>query len=178
MQGATPPPAATPAGSVAAAKPANASLTIRQPPADTTVSSSSVTVTVNYMGPTLVPAASATALDQHHLHYFLDVDATPYIGTTIPIPTSNPTIIHTADTQVTFNNVAPGTHQVAVVLGGSDHVSVNPPLVQQITFTVLLGQVGSYPSTISAQSRSAARRPVRTPVASSLAKPAHRQSRW
>jgi hypothetical protein len=36
---------------------------------------------------------------------------------------------------VTFDNVAPGSHQLAVVLTGSNHISVNPPITQQITFT-------------------------------------------
>jgi hypothetical protein len=94
-------------------------------------------VTVNYTGPTLVPAASATALDQYHLHYLLDVDPTPYIGTTTPMPTNNPNIIHTAATQLTFDNVAPGTHHIAVIMSGANHVSVSPPVSQQVTFTVL-----------------------------------------
>jgi len=93
-------------------------------------------VTLDYTGPNLVPVASATELNQYHVHYFLDVDPTPYIGTTTPIPTGNPHVIHTAETQVMFDNVAPGTHQLAVVLTGSNHISVNPPVAQQITFTV------------------------------------------
>ena len=135
VRGAPAAPAASPTGGVVAPKPANASLSIAQPPADGTVSAGSVTVTVNYTGPTLVPAAAATALDQYHLHYLLDVDPTPYIGTTTPIPANNPYIIHTAETHVRFDNVVPGAHYLAVVLGGSDHVSVDPPLAQQITFT-------------------------------------------
>jgi hypothetical protein len=125
---------AAPAGSVVAARP-NATLTITQPPAGGSVPAGSVTVTVDYSGPTLVPVASATDLNQYHLHYFLDVDATPYLGTTTPIPAGNPHIVHTAELHVTFDNVAAGTHQLAVVLTGSNHVSVNPPITQQITFT-------------------------------------------
>ncbi len=128
-------PAAFPARSVAAAT-ANATLTITQPPAGGSIPAGSLMVTLDYTGPNLVPVASATELNQYHVHYFLDVDPTPYIGTTTPIPTGNPHVIHTAETQVMFDNVAPGTHQLAVVLTGSNHISVNPPVAQQITFTV------------------------------------------
>jgi hypothetical protein len=44
--------------------------------------------------------------------------------------------MHSARTQVTFDNVAPGTHLLAVVLTGSNHTSPNPPIAQQISFTV------------------------------------------
>jgi hypothetical protein len=133
--GASVAPSAVPASNVAAPKPANASLSIVQPAAGGTISSGSVTVVVNYTGPTLVPAASATALDQYHLHYLLDVDPAPYIGTTTPMPLNDPRIIHTASTQVTFDNVAPGPHRVSVIMSGANHVSVDPPVSQQITFT-------------------------------------------
>jgi len=63
------------------------------------------------------------------------VDATPYLGTTTPIPAGNPHIVHTAELHVTFDNLAPGSHQLAVVLTGSNHISVNPPITQQINFT-------------------------------------------
>lgn len=95
----------------------------------------SVTVTVNYTGPPLVPAANATKLDDYHLHYFLDVDPNPYIGTTVPAPLNDPRIIHTAATTVTFDNVAAGNHTLAVMLSGSNHISVNPPLAVQENFT-------------------------------------------
>jgi hypothetical protein len=85
-------------------------------------------VTLDYAGPNLVPVATATELNQYHLHYFLDVDPTPYIGTTTPIPTGNPHIIHTAETYAMFDSVVPGRHRLAVVLMGSNHISVNPPI--------------------------------------------------
>ena len=128
-------PIASPAPDQVAPKPANASLAIVEPAAGAPVAAGSVTVRVDYSGPTLVPAASATAIDQYHLHYFLDVNSAQYIGTTTPAPLGNPNIVHTAATTVTFDNVAPGTHQLAVALSGSNHVSVSPPLAAQLTFT-------------------------------------------
>jgi hypothetical protein len=92
-------------------------------------------VTVNYTGPQLVAAANATKLDDYHIHYFLDVDPTPYIGTTVPVPMGDPRIIHTAATSVTFDNVAAGSHALAVMMSGSNHISVNPPVAETETFT-------------------------------------------
>jgi hypothetical protein len=82
-----------------------------------------------------VDAANATKLDDYHLHYFLDVDPTRYIGTTVPIPLGDPRIIHSAATNVTFDNVAAGTHTLAVVMTGSNHISVTPPVADKVTFT-------------------------------------------
>ena len=129
-QGATPLPT-----EVAAERP-EATLTIAQPPAGGKLPSGRVTVVVNYNGPSLVAANVATTLNQYHLHYFLDVDASPYLQRNAPIPVGNPAIIHTANTQVSFDNVAPGSHVLAVVLTGSNHVSLTPPVAQQINFTV------------------------------------------
>jgi hypothetical protein len=91
---------------------------------------------VQYNGPALVAAARATKLDDYHLHYFLDVDATPYIGTQVPVPMGNPNIVHTAALQQSFDNVAAGPHTVTVMLSGSNHISVTPPLSAQVMFTV------------------------------------------
>jgi hypothetical protein len=112
------------------------SLTISQPANGSTVPAGSVMVTLNYQGPQLVPAAQATKLDDYHVHYFLDVDATPYIGTQVPVPTGNPSIVHSGATSQTFDNVAPGQHTVTVLMTGADHISLNPPVVDKVTFTV------------------------------------------
>jgi hypothetical protein len=93
-----------------------------------------VQVSFDYAGPTLVAAADATKLDDYHVHYFLDVDATPYLGSLVPVPLGDPRIIHTAATQVSFENVRPGRHTVTVMLSGANHISVNPPVSDQTTF--------------------------------------------
>ena len=130
-------PSASPAASNAAApRPANATLKISAPSAGQSVPAGSIQVTVEYSGPPLVAAASATKLDDYHLHYFLDESATAYLGTTTPVPMGNPHIVHTAATQVSFDGVTAGTHTVVVMLSGANHVSVAPPLSDQVTFTV------------------------------------------
>jgi hypothetical protein len=90
---------------------------------------------MEYAGPALVAAANASKLDDYHVHYFLDEDATPYIGTALPVPQGDPYIIHSGDQQVTFDNVAPGQHTLTVLLTGANHVSTVPPISSQITFT-------------------------------------------
>jgi hypothetical protein len=129
----SPSPSASPAA--AAQRPNGASITFTAPTAGEAVSAGSVTVTVNYMGPPLVDAASATKLDDYHLHYFLDTDPTPYIGTTVPMPLGDPRIIHSAATRVTYDNVAAGPHSLAVVMSGSNHISVSPPVAAQESFS-------------------------------------------
>jgi hypothetical protein len=131
----SPSSAASPSAAAAVA-PANASLTISSPTPGQTLPAGSVSVSVQYSGPPLVAAANATKLDDYHLHYFLDENAAPYIGTLVPVPMGNPHIVHTANLQVSFDNVTSGSHTVVVMLSGANHVSVAPPLSAQVTFTV------------------------------------------
>jgi hypothetical protein len=127
--------AAAPAPTDVAAERPDATLTIAQPAAGATLPSGRVTVAVNYNGPSLVAADRATELNQFHLHYFLDVDPSPYLERSVPIPLGNPSIIHSDKTQMSFDNVEPGNHLLAVVLTGSNHVSPTRPVAQQISFT-------------------------------------------
>lgn len=138
-----PPPTAAPpttaaanVGSAPATKPMNGALKITSPKADATVPVGDVKVSVDYTGPALVPAPQGKKLEDYHLHYFLDEDATPFIGTTTPIPRDNPKIAHAAATDYTFKAVTAGAHTVSVVLGGLNHISVSPPLADKVTFTV------------------------------------------
>jgi hypothetical protein len=127
---------ATPVPTDVAAQRPEATLTIAQPPAGATLSSGKILVVVNYNGPALVSPSMASQLNQYHLNYLLDVSASPYLETRVPIPLDNASIIHTSNTQVSFDNVAPGGHSLAVVLTGSNHVSPDPPVAQQISFVV------------------------------------------
>jgi hypothetical protein len=100
------------------------------------MSAGSITISNAYSGPPLVAAASATKLDDYHVHYFLDEDAAPYLNSLTPVPMGNPHIVHTASMQTTFDNVAAGSHTATVMLSGANHVTVTPPLSAQVTFTV------------------------------------------
>jgi hypothetical protein len=110
-------------------------LSISSPTAGQSVPAGTVQISVQYTGPQLVPAANATKLDDYHLHYFLDENAAPYIGTQTPVPMGNPHIVHTAALQVSFDGVSAGSHTVTVMLSGANHVSVAPPLSAQVQFT-------------------------------------------
>jgi hypothetical protein len=128
--------AAQPAAPASAARPAAASLKIISPQPGEGLPAGTIKVSLSYSGPTLVPGAQAMKLEDYHLHYFLDEDATPYIGTARPIPTGNPHIVHSAASEVGFDNVSPGSHTLSVVMTGSNHISVEDPLSDTVTFTV------------------------------------------
>src|SRR5579859_1793671 len=109
---------------------------ITSPTNGQTVVGPDVTVSIQVTGTTLVPAASATKLEDMHVHYLLDVDPAPYLSGTTPIPAGNPNIVHGAALSNTFTGVAPGPHKVTVILGLSDHRAVQPPVAPSVSFTV------------------------------------------
>jgi hypothetical protein len=111
-------------------------VTITSPVNGATVPGPDVTVTINVTGTTLVPAAQATRLEDLHVHYLLDTDPAPWLNGTTPIPAGNPNIVHSGATSNAFTGLAPGPHQVAVVLGFSDHRAVQPPVDPSVSFTV------------------------------------------
>jgi hypothetical protein len=125
---------------MAALKPADVLLTIRDPRAGETITEDgpddSVAVSVDYWGPSLIAGYASGPIDQYHLAYLLDVDAAPYIGTLLPVPRCDPHIQHTADRRVIFGHVPHGIHTLAVLLTGSNNVSVNPPVAMRETFMV------------------------------------------
>lgn len=129
-----------PPASVAALKPADVLLAITAPRAGESIArhspNDSVTVSADYWGPRLVPADAARAIDNNHLVYLLDQDASPYVGTLQPLPICDQHIVHTDATRATFDNVRHGSHVLVVLLVGSNNVSVQPPVAASITFTV------------------------------------------
>jgi LPXTG-motif cell wall-anchored protein len=84
-----------------------------------------------------------------HVHYLLDADPSPFIGTMTPIPMGNPNIVHTASMSQTFSGVAAGPHRVTVVLGLSNHVAVQPAVAPAVNFTV--GAAGAQQVPVPAQ---------------------------
>jgi hypothetical protein len=124
--------------SAAALKPSDVRLSISDPRAGQMVAADgpddSIMLVIDYWGPQLVPVSTAGPVDQYHLVYFFDEDASPYIGTLMPIPHCNPHILHSAETHVTVDHVMHGSHAVAVLLSGSNNVSVNPPVAARVTF--------------------------------------------
>ena len=129
-----------PPASAAALKPAEVLLAISAPRAGESLARStpndSVTVSADYWGPRLVPANTAHAIDDNHLVYILDQDASPYIGTLRPLPVCDQHVVHTIATRATFDDVAHGSHVLVVLLVGSNNVSVQPPVAASVTFTL------------------------------------------
>lgn len=119
---------------------ADPTLTITSPANGSTISGSSVTVTWESTGVTIKPPAEAKSMEEGHYHAFLDV--TPDTTAGKPFP-KGPNIVHTAETQATFDNVSPGEHTVTVVLGYSDHSAWRPVVEDKVTFNVTdgVGQV-------------------------------------
>jgi LPXTG-motif cell wall-anchored protein len=109
---------------------------ITAPANGATVAGPDVTITIQVTGTTLVPAASATRLEDLHVHYMLDADPAPYLSGATPIPAGDPNIVHSGALSNTFAGVAPGAHRVAVVLGLSNHTAVQPPVAPAVSFTV------------------------------------------
>jgi hypothetical protein len=130
-------PPASPA-TVAALKPADATLAITSPRAGETVSAPGglLSVDVEYWGPRLVEANEARSVDEYHLVFLLDVASTAYVGTLRPVPRCTNRVISGAVTHVIFRNVASGVHSLTVLLVGSNDVAVNPPMVAGETFMV------------------------------------------
>jgi len=134
----SPSPSANPVttGSEVIPAPAGAALKITAPAANSSVPAGAVRLAYDLTNVTLVPAAEARRVEDLHVHALLDVDPAAYLGTTTFIPLGNPSIIHSAAKEVTFNDVKSGQHKVAVILTGANHISVRPPVSDSMTFTV------------------------------------------
>lgn len=119
---------------------AEPTLTITSPTDGSTTSGSTVKVTWESTDVTIKAPAEAQAMEEGHYHAFLDVEPVTAAGQ--PIPTG-PGIVHTANAEATFDNVAPGEHTVTVVLGYKDHSAWQPVVSDTVTFTVAdgLGQI-------------------------------------
>jgi hypothetical protein len=125
-----------PTANPAASKPNGAELKIASPAQNQSVGGGAVKVSVNYTGPALVPGAEARKLDDYHLHYFLDEDATPFLSGGKSIPAGNPRIVHSAAREVAFDNLEAGQHTISVVMSGNNHVPVSPVLTDTVSFTI------------------------------------------
>ena len=116
--------------------PSGAAIKITSPSASGTVPAGNLKVTYDLTNISTVPAADAKKIDDLHVHVLLDVDPAPYIGTSVFVPPGNPSIIHTAAKEVTFNDVKAGQHKLTVILTGANHISTRPPVTDTLTFTV------------------------------------------
>lgn len=117
--------------SVAAAAP---TLTLVGPASGSTVTGDSVTVAVQVSGVTLRPPDGQVDPAYGHLHFFLDQQPSLSPGAVVPVGPAH--IVHTAETSVTFRNLAPGQHTVWVALGLGTHQLTTPVVFVSTTFTI------------------------------------------
>jgi len=131
--GDAPEPAPETSTPAAAAAPAR-SVTIVEPADGSTVTGPNVVVRLTTENLPIVPAGDMTPGTGHH-HLYLDADLGDM---TAPVPTVPGSIVHmgTGVSEYTFENVAPGQHRLIAVVGDGVHISLNPPAMDTVTFTV------------------------------------------
>ena len=83
------------------------------------------------------PSGTETTLGQGHMIYYLDFEAV-FVPGQSAIPTDL-TVDYAATDLVThrFQSVAPGPHEVVVMLVQDDHTPVIPPAITSVRFTVI-----------------------------------------
>lgn len=110
---------------------------ITSPAQGATVTAPDVTTEVAVTEFTLVPP---TGNDQNagegHIIYYLDVE--PVFVPGQPAIPADPGAVYVASDQLThtFEDVAPGSHDVTVLLVHDDHTPALPPAIDQVAFTV------------------------------------------
>ncbi len=111
-----------------------ATVRIVEPAEGATIAGPSVRVVLEVTGLELAPASEQRPGTVHH-HLFLDTELTPPDDT---IPAGVTGIIHLgrAQTDFTFDSVAPGPHRMIAYLADPWHVPVKPVAVDTIRFTV------------------------------------------
>lgn len=91
-------------------------------------------IDVDVEGLQLVAADGDTSGRTGHLHAIVDRDPTRYGGQ--PIPTGDPTIVHSATSPITVTGLTPGEHTIWIVAGNGAHVPLAPPVMDKVTVTV------------------------------------------
>lgn len=110
-------------------------LSIMQP-SDGTQVSGPVAVQLDVTGVNLKAPVEADP-EGRHIHYFLDVDPATVLVPGQPIPTGQANIVHTANANHTFLDLAPGEHSVWAVVTGNDHVPLTPNVQGKVSFTAV-----------------------------------------
>ena len=95
---------------------------------------SPVRIEVKVDNATLKPPAENDPTARH-LHYFLDSDPTAVIRSGQSVPTGIDNIVHTPSTFY-WADLLPGEHKVSILVTDNNHVSLNPPVLSEVAFTV------------------------------------------
>lgn len=104
-------------------------------PADgATVAAPRVRVVLEATGIEIAPAAEQRPGTAHH-HLFLDTELTPP-GDTIPSGVTGIIHLGRAQTEFTFDSVAPGPHRLIALLADPWHIPLEPLVADTVTVTV------------------------------------------
>ena len=116
--------------------PAGAKVFIVSPKNGATVTSP-VTVKFGIKGMTLAPAGTKDANTGHH-HLLIDTD--PPADLSQPIPTVPDKVVHFGKAQTeTTVTLTPGKHTLQLLLGDTNHIPHNPPVLSKKT-TITVSQ--------------------------------------
>ena len=109
-------------------------VTITHPAAGDTVVGTSVHVMLAATGIEIAPASDERHGTAHH-HLFFDVDLTPP-GDTIPAGVAGIRHLGRAQTEFTWDSVAPGPHRIIAMLADAWHVPLSPLAVDTVNVVV------------------------------------------
>ncbi len=109
-------------------------VTIREPVEGVVIAGPKIHVVLEAAGIEIVPAAQQRPGTAHH-HLFLDTELTPP-GDTIPSGVTGIIHLGRAQTEFTFDSVAPGSHRLIALLADPWHIPLKPLVADTVTVTV------------------------------------------
>lgn len=107
---------------------------VAEPADGAEVAGPSVRIVLRASGIEITPATDERPGTGHH-HLFIDRDAAAP-GDTIPQGVTGVIHLGRAQTEFTFDSLAPGGHRVIAVLANWAHVALDPAAVDTVRFTV------------------------------------------
>jgi hypothetical protein len=111
------------------------SVSFASPQEGDTIRGGTVQVVLEVSGLQIVQAGVMDPNTGHH-HLYLDAELTP-LDVAVPAGVAGITHMGLAQTEYTFEGVAPGQHRLIAVVGDGAHVPLSPPVVDTVTFTVV-----------------------------------------
>jgi len=138
---------------VTASPMASPAVTITSPSQGATLPEGSVTVSINVAGFDIVTKlGQPNAAGEGHIHYYLDAEPPTTPGQ--PAVSAPGTYAATPELSHTWQDVAPGSHTLAVQLVNNNHTPLEPPVVAQVSINVSSAPPPAVTIQLSAQSGS------------------------
>jgi hypothetical protein len=111
------------------------SVTITSPQNGDTIRGGTVQVVLQVTGLRIVEAGIMEPNTGHH-HLYFDADLTA-LDAVVPAGVAGVTHMGLAQTEYTYEGVAPGQHRLIAVVGDGAHLPLSPTVVDTVTFTVV-----------------------------------------